>query len=292
MPEPTWFILGAGRVGRTLARVLEAAGLLAGIWTRGSATAEEVSAFIDAPVFHGSLSELHPTTKTLLACVPDDATLRVLAALPEPVRAREDLVWLHTSGAKPGAELRKAGIVGPVGSCHPLQSISGAASDVEALDGAFFAVDGDPSALTSARELVALCGGVAGVVNAEARTAYHAAAVLASNGVYALLEAANQLAEAGGFSDVALTAGLARLARGSADSAVLHGVDAAATGPVVRGDAGTVSEHRRWLAERAPGLDELYVQLGERLVEIAERRGLDPRQLASLFSVLASRDQP
>jgi predicted short-subunit dehydrogenase-like oxidoreductase (DUF2520 family) len=117
-------------------------------------------------------------------------------------------------------------------SIHPLRSLPTTTSDVA---GAWFAVAGDPLAA----EVVAdLDGRFVDVADGD-RVAYHAAAVMASNHLVALLGAVERVAATAG---VPLDAFL-DLVRGTVDNVAVLGPAAALTGPVARGDWETVRRH-------------------------------------------------
>lgn len=175
------------------------------------------------------------------------------------------------------------------GAAHPLLPLTGSPDDAEQLRGAFFAVDGDsPAGLDAAERLAADVGGSPHRVPAEARTAYHAAAALASNGVYALLAAASAVCEGAAMREPALSAALAGLAARSAHNARDLGVVAAATGPIVRGDAGTVAAHLEAVAGHGANVEALYRATAALLVEVANARGLDDRSVMALHAVLGA----
>src|SRR5699024_8514508 len=123
------------------------------------------------------------------------------------------------------------------------------------------------------------------------REAWHLLATLASNGVYALIHIATQLAAVHGISGFDVERGLASLAAQSAQSAEIHGAVGAATGPVVRGDASTVQKHLDVLRE-APDTRELYIALSRALIDIAEMRAVPQQQLTALRTVLESTTPP
>ncbi len=285
---PRWAVVGFGRTGRCFAKLLHDAGVLATVWGRRQ---PEATAFYDdgMPFFCSALPDLANADIVLLA-LPDDALGPFVRALPEDVRNADHRTWLHLSGALAGEVLRKAGALGPVGSCHPLVSFSGTPADLEQLAGAFFAVEGDAPAVERAKWLAAQCGASADTIPSESKAAYHAAAVLASNGVYALLRAAQQLCEDAGISSAALPMAMAGLARGSADNAAHAPLTTATTGPVVRGDANTVHTHLDVLSRNGDG-QALYRAVSTWLLRIArEGETARERSLDAIDAVLASED--
>lgn len=164
----------------------------------------------------------------LLLCVPD-ANLAATAAAVDP---DPDTVVAHCSGVSTLEVLsphpRRA-------SLHPLVSLPDPILGARRLPGAWFAVAGDPLAA----EVVADLQGNAVEVPDEARVRYHAAAVVASNHLVALLGQVERLA-----ADVGMPLdAFVDLARGSLENVAELGPAAALTGPVARGDRETVLAH-------------------------------------------------
>jgi len=120
-------------------------------------------------------------------------------------------------------------------------------------------------------------------VNDQQRVLYHAAAVFASNYIDVMLDMAVGLLEAVGWSEKEAVGGLGALAEGAVAFVRRRGPVGGLTGPIRRGDAGTVSRHLAALGEleasgtqRRPQLVDLYRMLGAIALEIAKEAGLDP----------------
>ncbi|MGZ4268953.1 MAG: DUF2520 domain-containing protein [Solirubrobacteraceae bacterium] len=224
-------IAGRGRMGRTLAFALSEAGLaVSGPHARGFAGD-------DAGV--------------VLLCVPDDE----IAAAAARIAPREGLLVGHCSGATGLDALAPHEAFG----LHPLMTVTGRPATGSPLAGAGCAVAGSTErALACARELAAVLGMRPVAVAGEDRAAYHAAAARASNFLVALECAAERLAATTGIE----RADLAPLVRAAAENWARDGA-AALTGPIARGDAGTVAAHRGAIADRAPDLLELYDVLAD-----------------------------
>jgi len=141
---------------------------------------------------------------------------------------------------------------------HPLVSLPDADIGAERLaGGAWFAVAGDPLV----RQVVDDLGGHAFAVADLDRTRYHAAAVIASNHLVALLGQVERVAPEG----VPLEAFLG-LARGTIDNVAALGAAAALTGPVARGDWATVERHLAALPEDERPAYEAMVAEARRLI--------------------------
>ena len=243
MPDqPAVRIIGRGRAGGALAAALAGAG-----WAVRPAL--------------GRGDDLAPAAEgvDLLVVATPDAAIAEVAARVAP---SDGAVVAHLAGSL-GLDVlaphpRRAGI-------HPLVALP--SSEVGArrlVDGAWFAVAGDPLA----RRVVADLGGHAFEVADEHRPAYHAAAVIASNHLVALLGQAERVAAAAG---VPLAAYL-DLVRATVDNVAELGPTAALTGPAARGDWATIDRH---LAALDPAEHEAYralVAAARRLVEDPDAR--------------------
>lgn len=193
-----------------------------------------------------------PSVDLIVLAVPDTAIAEVAASLP----VRDDVVVCHLAGAL-GLDVlaphpRRA-------SMHPLRSIPTTSTD---LTGAWWAVAGDPVV----RSVVeALDGWVVEVDDAH-RVRYHAAAVMASNHLVALLGAVERVAASAG---VPLDA-FFDLVRGTVDNVAALGPAAALTGPVARGDWDTVDRH---LAALPDDERPLYTALSNAAFSLIHRAG-------------------
>ena len=185
--------------------------------------------------------------EVVLLCVPDAAISEVSRELT-PGRA-----WVgHVSGATPLAALdpheRRF-------SLHPLQTFD-RSGDQSQLDGAWGAISGETDeALAVARELAETLGLKPFELRDGDRTLYHAGAVFASNYLVTLQRAAVRLGVP--------AAGLVPLMQGTIE----HGFEL--TGPIARGDWGTVEAHRKAIRASHPELEQLYETLAEATAALA-----------------------
>lgn len=185
-----------------------------------------------------------PDSELVLLCVPDSVIGEVARAVPVGP-------WIaHVSGGTPLRDLdpheRRFGI-------HPLQTLTRQRGP-EQLDGAWGAVIGEsPVALERARWLVETLGLRPFVLADEDRALYHAAAVIGGNGIVALHRAASRLL---GLTGVPIEAIVPLMTR-----TIDNGFDL--TGPIARGDWGTVARHLAALEARATDLVPLYRALAE-----------------------------
>jgi predicted short-subunit dehydrogenase-like oxidoreductase (DUF2520 family) len=260
-------IVGAGRTGRALGRVIHRAGIPVGAVTcRTLERAREAAAFIGA----GTPAAGRPgrCSGVVLVCVPDGAVADVAAGLD----VAPGTVVAHVAGAL-GSEAASGARGGEPGSLHPLRSFADPERAAAAFAGTACAVEGTPAAAEVLIELVLKMGGAPLQVASGGKPLYHAGAVFASNYLVALFHAAERLFEAAGISREAGRPALARLAEGTLDNVKAAGPEAALTGPVERGDARTVERHLEAIRRARPELAAPYAELARLTLELARARG-------------------
>jgi len=224
-----------------------------------------------------------PSTQAAAACVGARTTLvsdagrgATLVIVATPDRAISAAACAVGPSLEPGAlVLHLAGSVGldafaallevrpdvRVGALHPLQSFPSATMGVERVRGAWAAVAGDAQTEELARAL-----GMRPFALPDAeRPLYHAAAVVASNHLVALLGQVERLAASAGVPFEAF----GPLVRSSVANAFGVGPARALTGPVSRGDLATVEEHLRTLD---PAERDSYRALAREVARLTGRR--------------------
>ncbi len=258
----TFTIIGAGRVGRSLGRVLSESGWrVFGVVTRSMPCARRAVRFIGEGHPFAGVSVAALTPRNILIATPDTALPRLAEELAGLGRDEwKGKTVLHTSGALASSvlePLRSAGA--SIGSMHPMQTFSGIG--VPPLEGRVFAMEGDPSALRLARQIIRSLGGYVLQLPANGKAVYHAAASMAAGQILAVLEAAtNSMMSLGMKRRDALRA-LLPLTRQVLDNFERVGARAAWTGPLARGDYGVIASHlaalRRFPAEYARAYEHL-----------------------------------
>ncbi len=284
---PTVGIVGAGAVGTALGVAISRAGWpVVAVASRDAGRRERFRGLVpSARAFMEPAAVLDEVELVILA-VPDDA----ISVVAESLRLYSGQTLVHTSGLL-GAEVLSSALAAGshIGAFHPLVSFT---SDVErsvaGLRGATIALEGDDSILGLLADLAEAIGGVAVRLPRGTKPAYHAAAVLASGGLVALLDAIVKLSAAAGVDERGALNVYGRLIEQTLANARANGVGAALTGPIVRGDVGTVEAHVAALQRLAPGVVEMYLAAARREIRITEERGaLAPEQLELLRSALA-----
>lgn len=220
--------------------------------------------------------------------VPDDAIGEVAASL----HLYSGQALVHTSGALSASILAPAMAAGTsAGSFHPLVAFADHDQALADLAGSTVAVEGDDSLMPLLGELAESIGARPVTLPEGGKTAYHAAAMMAAGGLVGLLDAIASVAQAAGLDERTAVAVYAPLARQALANAERMGIDSALTGPLLRGDVGTLRGHLAMLTQHAPGAVPLYVEVARREVAIARRRGeLDEGLAAEIERLLSAAD--
>jgi predicted short-subunit dehydrogenase-like oxidoreductase (DUF2520 family) len=258
--------VGSGRAARSLARSLARRGHRLLIARRGD-SAERLSADLGADLV--AAEEALASADVTILAVPDGKVARLAERLAADAAAGEQRVVLHLAGSL-GLEaltpLAQAGYA--TAAMHPLQVLSG----WRIPPGTTFAVEADAAARPLVTRLVADLNGVEIELPAGARVAYHAAAVIAANLGMTLLAEAVDLLEQRGIDRGEALQGLSGLVRGGLEASLDSGLPAALTGPVTRGDAGTVAAHLEALAAD-PDLQAAYRAVSRLALRQARKDG-------------------
>lgn len=255
-------IVGAGRVGQTLARRLRQLGWRIGaVVTQSGKTSLAAVRAIGGGTAHARLMPDALAANVLLITTPDAAlenVARVLANFRgENYRGK---IALHTSGAldrRVLAPLARRGV--STGSLHPMQTFSGRGTPQ--LKGVIFAVEGDRAARRTALEIARALGGIPVAIRGSSKPAYHAAGALVAGHGLALVEAATRTLAALGFSRRRALQALLPLIRQMLDNYERLGPQAAWTGPISRGDFSTVAKHSQALRRYPREFKDSYAAL-------------------------------
>jgi predicted short-subunit dehydrogenase-like oxidoreductase (DUF2520 family) len=225
----------------------------------------------------------------VLVCVRDnqlDAAMSEILAAAKSDMLTAGTVVLHTSAiAEPrglGA-LAEAGF--PGGTFHPLVPFADPEIAAELMRKAWIGIDGDTAARNASRRLAGHLGARTLEIPTGSKPAYHAVAVISSNFPVVLASVATRLLHELGVPEASAYQAVESLISGALTNMRQSMPDDALTGPVVRGDADTVAQHLRAL-ESHPAAREVYRALSLAAVDIAARRGTDPKKLAAIGGLL------
>jgi predicted short-subunit dehydrogenase-like oxidoreductase (DUF2520 family) len=278
--------IGCGRVGSALAMLLQQAGYeLVGVASRRQTSAEILAERLDCPALDGP--EVARRADVLFLTTSDDAVTTVAAALAEAEAFHDGQIVLHLSGALTSGALAPAVAMGAIAlSLHPIQSLASVEQAIAVLPGSYFSIEGDPRGYGFAREVVTRLGGQSFLLDSAAKVLYHAACVAASNYFVGLLACSLDLLEQAGIPEEMRLPALLPLVEGTLNNIRTLGIPHALTGPIARGDAGTLEKHLAAL-EGLPGQLRIYLSLGLKTIDVARAKGtITPEQAKGLRSLL------
>ena len=274
-------IVGAGAVGSALGVALDRAGWrIHAVASRSREGRERFRSLVPGVRAFAEATPLVEEVELIILAVSDDAVASVAGGL----HMYSGQAMVHTSGLL-GAEVLGAAMAAgtQVGSFHPLVAFADLERAVAALHGATIAIEGDDQLLDLLARMAEAIGGIAVRLAPGAKPAYHAAAVLAAGGFDALLGAIAELGRVAGLDEAGSLAIYGPLIEQTLGNARTLGIGAALTGPMTRGDRGTVRIHLAALAAHAPATIDLYRALAEREIAMALERGaLTPEAAADL----------
>ncbi|MEU4148463.1 Rossmann-like and DUF2520 domain-containing protein [Streptomyces parvulus] len=279
-------VVGAGRVGPALAASLQLAGhrpvAVSGV---SDASRRRAAALLpDVPLM--APAEVLQRSELVLLTVPDDALPGLVAGLAETGAVRPGQLLVHTSGRYGARVLDPALRAGALPlALHPAMTFTGTPVDVQRLAGCSFGVTAPEELRLAAEALVIEMGGEPEWIAEDRRPLYHAALALGANHLVTLVAQSMELLRTAGVA--APDRMLGPLLGAALDNALRSG-DAALTGPVARGDAGTVAAHIEELREHAPQAVAGYVAMARATADRALAHGLLKAELAEdLLGVLA-----
>lgn len=265
-------IVGTGRVGSALGAALHRVGHRAvaasGVSEQSRRRAEEMLPGV--PLV--SPQEVFEVAELVLLTVPDDALPPLVAGLVTTGAIRPGTILVHTSGRYGYAVLEPAARAGALPlALHPAMTFTGTEVDVARLDGCSFGVTAPEPLRPIAEALVLEMGGEPEWIEEAVRPLYHAALTYGSNYIVTLVvQAADLLRQAGVVHPGRM---LGPLLGASLDNALRSG-DAALTGPVARGDAGTVAVHLSVLKQADEAAAAGYRAMGRLTADRALASGL------------------
>jgi len=292
--KPSFSIVGSGRLGTALAIAMSSAGYRSeAVVTRHPARAKKAAALVGGATLALSANELHllPPSKIVFIATPDDEIANGAQTLADAQRNRvKGRIVLHTSGALSSDVLAPLAAIGfQVGSLHPLASVSDPRTGPANLRGAFYCIEGDVGAARMARAIVRDLKGRSFSIRARYKPLYHAAAVMASGHVVALVDLAAEMLVKCGLDPGKARRVLRPLLESTLTNLLTGDPASALTGTFARGDLATVQRHLSVLG--GPGLSvalDVYRALGAHSLDLTKKHGADAQILDKMSKALES----
>lgn len=277
---PVLNVIGAGRVGRTLAALFQRAGIfdVQAVLSKNADNARAAVAFIGAGVAVETL-EAMPTADAWLVTTPDRAISATCEGLAASGRLRPADVVFHCSGALSSDELASAAAAGAhVASVHPLKTFATPDEAVETFAGTPCVAEGDAAALVLLQPAFEKIGARVLHIDRASKTLYHAASVIVCNYLVALLDTGLRCYEAAGIPRDTASKLIEPIVRETVEHVFSVGAARALTGPISRGDDGVIAHHLEALRAADPRIARIYGALGAAAVEVAREQGAAPAE--------------
>jgi predicted short-subunit dehydrogenase-like oxidoreductase (DUF2520 family) len=221
-----------------------------------------------------SLAEAASAATFILITTTDDAIASACLEIATEGAINPGDKVVHMSGAG-GLDLlapaREAGAL--VASIHPIQSFADVEGAIINIPGSTFGITADAALQEWAVDVVSALKGVPFFVPEKHKALYHAAACMASNYLTALMHMVETTYQSLGLSRQEAIRAFWPLVRGTLLNIETRGAAESLTGPIARGDAGTIEKHLQALRESLPDLLGAYCELGLMTVDIALQKG-------------------
>jgi len=175
--------------------------------------------------------------------------------------------------------------------CSPLQTLASVAQAIENIPGSTFALEAEEPLLTTLKEIATALNGHWIELKASDKVLYHAAAVMACNYFVTLVKLATDLWQTFNVPTKEATQALLPLLRGTMHNLDTVGIPQCLTGPIARGDTGTIKKHLDALKQTAPAVLSTYRELGLQTIPIALAKGkIDQKQAEELQALFKQSD--
>jgi predicted short-subunit dehydrogenase-like oxidoreductase (DUF2520 family) len=281
-------IIGIGRLGGALALALSKKGYeIDCLISRSPETAGIIAESITPKPEILALEELEKISSDVIFITTPDPEIQKVAENLAGKLKHQPFVF-HTSGSLSSEILRSLGAINcPIGSLHPLVSISDSRFGAERFKDAFFCVEGEPQAVSLAEKIVADLGGKSFSIATQFKPLYHAAAVTASGHLVALFSIATEMLAACGLSESAAQEILFPLVNSTIENLSAQTPVEALTGTFARADVETLKRHLTALRQNV-SIDDfnVYLQLGMRSLHLAQEQGADAEKLEEMHRML------
>ncbi|UCB42492.1 MAG: DUF2520 domain-containing protein [Dehalococcoidales bacterium] len=282
---PKLGFIGAGTLGTALAiRLSERGYVVVAVSSRSQTSAEKLAQAIDDCRAVDSSQAVADAAEMVFITTPDDAIATVVSS----VNWHSGQSVVHCSGADSVDSLepaRKQGV--SVGAIHPLQTFASVEQAINNISGSTFALEAQEPLLSTLKEIATTLDGTWIELTADDKVLYHAAAVIACNYLVTLVKLATDLWQTFNVAPDRATQALLPLLHGTIANIERVGIPKCLTGPIARGDTGTIRKHINAMQKADPNLLPTYLDLGRQTIPIALAKGrINQHQAEALQNLL------
>ncbi len=278
--------IGAGTVGTALAVRLSSKSyqVVAVYDSRSQASAKKLAQTVSGCNVANNSQAVADTANLTFITTPDDAIAQVVSE----IKWRSGQSAVHCSGADSTDILEPARkLEAQVGAFHPLQTFASVKQAIDNIPGSTFAIEAEEPLLTTLKDMTTALDGTWIELKASDKVLYHAAAVIACNYLVTLVKLATDLWQTFDVTTDQATKALMPLLQGTLNNIDKVGIPQCLTGPLARGDTGTIRKHIEALQKSAPAVLSTYRELGRQTIPIALAKGrINQQQAKELQTVL------
>ena len=276
--------IGTGTVGSALALQLSSKGYsVVAVSSRSRVSAQNLAQLISGCCVFSENQDVADIVELVFITTPDDVASTVVSQ----VKWHAGQSVVHCSGADSTEILQPAKESGAhIGVFHPLQTFASTKQAIENIPGSTFALEAEPPLLNTLKGMATALGGHWIELEASDMVIYHTAAVIASNYLVTLFKLATDLWQTFSVPPHQATQALLPLIRGTINNIDAVGIPQCLTGPIARGDAGTVKKHLNALQKTAPNLYPAYRELGLQTIPIALAKGKISKEQAEELQII------
>ena len=280
--------IGAGTVGSALALRLSSKGYqVVAVSSRSQTSAINLAQAISCRAFNNN-QDVADAAELVFITTPDD----VIPVVASQIQWHPGQSVVHCSGADSTQSLESAKKLGArVGVIHPLQTFASAKQAIENMPGSTFALEAEEPLLSILKGMATALEGHWIELAARDKVVYHAAAVIACNYLVTLVKLATDLWQSFNIPTHQATEALLPLIRGTIHNMETVGIPQCLTGPIARGDTGTIKKHLVALQKVAPAILPTYRELGLQTIPIALAKGrINQKQAQDLQELMKQPD--
>jgi predicted short-subunit dehydrogenase-like oxidoreductase (DUF2520 family) len=264
--------IGAGKVGIAFGLYLKNQGFeIYGYFSRTFVSAKKAAKITGSKAIL-NVKELPENIDLLFITTSDDAINKVCNDLVEENLLSEGKILIHMSGASSSKLLKKAKEVGCfIYSMHPLQAFADIEKAVSDLKDTYFSIEGDEEKLHVLEDILKTLGNPYFKLTDDQKSMYHLTACVVSNYLVTLMDYGGSLLSTIGINEKEGYKALLPLIEGTIHNIHHLGTKNALTGPIARGDVGTIKKHIEALKEHEAAL-AFYKVMGLKTIELAEKK--------------------
>ncbi len=267
-------IIGLGKVGTAVGYLLKSAGYdIVAVASRSDTSLSSGTKHTGGTAYTDP-SQAAAEAACIFITTTDDAIKQVCDTITADGSVGPGKIVVHMSGAGGLDLLESARASGAfVASIHPIQTFATIESAIDTIPGSSFGITAQKEINDWSLQIVKDLGGIPFMIAEEDKPLYHAAACVASNYLVTLMNIVVEIYQSIGLSREESLKAFWPLVLGTLRNIPLHGPIQALTGPIARGDAGTVQKHHEAFRNKLPHLLTFYKEMGLFAVDIALTKG-------------------